>query len=108
MKKLGMIFGALLAASVAGAQQTSTVQMQCRPLSNRNTFIEADETVVNGMACHVPAAKPAAVVAPVPAAASVISPSSEVPKHEAVLTDGTSVPLKITETISSADRRSEG
>ncbi|HVB58989.1 MAG TPA: hypothetical protein VNE63_21490 [Candidatus Acidoferrales bacterium] len=106
MKKLGIVLGTLLAVSVAGAQQTSTIQMQCRPLSSGgNTFIESDETVINGMTCHVPAAKPApaVAVAPTPAATSVISPSPEVPKHEAVLIDGTSVPLKITETISSAD-----
>jgi len=73
------------------------------PATHRVHLAVADETVVNGMACHVPVAKPAAVDASVPAAASVISPSPEVPKHEAVLTDGTSVPLKITETISSAE-----
>lgn len=75
MKKLGMILGALLAASVAGAQQTSTVQMQCHTLSSGNNFLQSNETVVNGMACHTvtsPAASTSAT-APTPAKVEMAS-----------------------------------
>ena len=45
-------------AGAAQGQQSVTVQMQCRNLSGSGNFMAADESYVNGMACH-PVASPA-------------------------------------------------
>jgi hypothetical protein len=48
-----MLVAALLTAGAAHAQhQLITVQMQCRDLSASGNFIMANETYLNGMACH--------------------------------------------------------
>jgi hypothetical protein len=46
-----LVFGFLVCASVAPAQQVATVQMQCHDLSTAGNFVGPDEVVVNGMAC---------------------------------------------------------
>src|SRR5580698_5868134 len=52
MKSHVLIFALLTAASVASAQQTATVQMQCHDLASNGNFVGPDEVVINGMACH--------------------------------------------------------
>jgi hypothetical protein len=42
----------LMWAGAAQGQQAVTVQMQCRNLSGSGNFMAADESYVNGMACH--------------------------------------------------------
>lgn len=42
-----------LLAVAANAQQTASVQMECRDLAASGNFLGPDETLVNGMACHV-------------------------------------------------------
>ncbi|MGH9685309.1 MAG: hypothetical protein ACRD4S_17065 [Candidatus Acidiferrales bacterium] len=98
MKMLGMILGALIAASVAGAQQASTIQMQCRPMSSSgNTFMSQGETVINGRICHAVATPISAAVLP------TAPPKLAGPPEMEVLPDGTSVSLRLTEGIDSSD-----
>jgi hypothetical protein len=52
MKSRVLFFALLTAASVASAQQTATVQMQCHDLASNANFVGPDEVVINGMACH--------------------------------------------------------
>jgi hypothetical protein len=47
-----LVAGLISAGAAQGQQQTVTVQMQCRNLSGSGNFMAADETYVNGMACH--------------------------------------------------------
>jgi hypothetical protein len=61
MKNLAVFLGLFFAAGSALAQQPgSTVQMQCRDLSSAGNVLGPDETLVNGMACHVVKANQAA------------------------------------------------
>ena len=46
------------------AQQSKSVKMECRDLSTSGNVLSPNETLVNGMACHVVDAKPA--IQPVP------------------------------------------
>ena len=61
MKISFLLVGILLTSGVANAQQ---VQMECRDLSSTGNVLGPDETLVNGMACHV--VKPAKVTPPPP------------------------------------------
>jgi hypothetical protein len=53
-----LLVAGLMWAGAAQGQQAVTVQMQCRNLSGSGNFMAADESYVNGMACH-PVASPA-------------------------------------------------
>ncbi len=66
MKNLLVIIAFAFAAGSAFAQQqTTAVQMQCRNMSATGNFLNPDETMVNGMACH-PVAAPTQTVANAP------------------------------------------
>jgi hypothetical protein len=52
MKSSVLILAVLTAATVASAQQTATVQMQCHDLASNGNFVGPDEVVINGMVCH--------------------------------------------------------
>ena len=52
MRKVILGLAVLLAASGARSQQTPP-KLECRDLAATGNFIDANETVVNGMACHV-------------------------------------------------------
>jgi hypothetical protein len=47
-----LLVAGLMWAGVAQGQQAVTLQMQCRNLSGSGNFMAADESYVNGMACH--------------------------------------------------------
>jgi hypothetical protein len=47
-----LLVAGLIWAGAAQGQQAVTVQMQCRNLSGSGNFMAADESYVNGMACH--------------------------------------------------------
>ena len=47
-----LLVAGLMWAGAAQGQQAVTVQMQCRNLSGSGNFMAADESYVNGMACH--------------------------------------------------------
>ena len=48
------------------AQQPSQVKMECHDLATSGNVLASNETLVNGMACHVVDAKPATQTTPVP------------------------------------------
>lgn len=66
MKRMVFIAGAFaLIGLTAGAQNSATVQMQCRKLAEGgNNYLGPNETIINGMACHT-VAQEAPAVAPV-------------------------------------------
>lgn len=47
-----LLVAGLMWGGAAQGQQAVTVQMQCRNLSGSGNFMAADESYVNGMACH--------------------------------------------------------
>src|ERR1700691_3305440 len=47
-----LLVAGLMWAGVAQGQQAVTLQMQCRNLSGSGNLMAADESYVNGMACH--------------------------------------------------------
>src|ERR1700675_1302473 len=47
-----LLVAGLVWAGAAQGQQSVTLQMQCRNLSGSGNFMAADESYVNGMACH--------------------------------------------------------
>jgi hypothetical protein len=47
-----LLVAGLFWAGAAQGQQSVTLQMQCRNLSGSGNYMAADETYVNGMACH--------------------------------------------------------
>ena len=53
MKTLSAVFAFAVLGFTANAQQTGSVQMECHDPATTNNFIGPDETLVNGMACHV-------------------------------------------------------
>jgi hypothetical protein len=60
----------LCSATGASAQQTPATppKMECRDLSTSGNVVFPNETIVNGMACHVVATKPATQTAAAPTA----------------------------------------
>lgn len=60
------VIASLMTVGSALAQQNSTVQMQCHDLASNNNFVGPDETIVNGMACHMAKQAPQAVTSSVP------------------------------------------
>jgi hypothetical protein len=47
-----LLVAGLICAGAAQGQQSVTLQMQCRNLNGSGNYMGADETYVNGMACH--------------------------------------------------------
>ncbi|MGB7024645.1 MAG: hypothetical protein WBD73_12675 [Candidatus Acidiferrales bacterium] len=62
MRTLSFVFAALLISTGAWAQQSqssSTMQMQCRTLTTgQNNFLQPNEIMIDGKACHAAAASP--------------------------------------------------
>ncbi len=91
------------------AQQTQTIQMECRDMAASGNYIGPDETVINGRACRqvavtVKTAEPVEAAAqPEAVPASVSQPPTDAlaPKGF-LLEDSTPVHLVISETLSSA------
>src|SRR6266850_387906 len=76
MKITCAIFVVALCAFTASAQQPGSVQMECHdPAANANV-LGPNETLVNGMACHVVKQSKAQAAAPV--ATANAAPSQEV------------------------------
>jgi hypothetical protein len=46
------VLGLVVCSATASAQQTAMVQMQCRDLASTGNFVNSDEVLINGMACH--------------------------------------------------------
>jgi hypothetical protein len=67
-----LLVAGLLWAGVAQGQQAVTLQMQCRNLSGSGNFMAANESYVNGMACH-PVASSAADSAANPAEPTTVA-----------------------------------
>lgn len=71
---------AVIVLAVSAQAQTSGPKLECRDLASTGNFINANETVVNGSACHVvPEEKPvlvAAAIAPAPAASTPSAPAT--------------------------------
>ena len=91
------------------AQQSQTIQMECRDMAASGNYIGPDETVINGRACRqvavaVKAAEP--VVAPAQTEAAPASapqpPTDALAPKGFLLEDSTPVHLVISETLSSA------
>ena len=75
MKAAATLFAAVLFTSGAamGQQQTAEVQMKCRDMAASGNFIFANETVVNGMACH-PVTQPDSASSDSPLSAGHVPP----------------------------------
>jgi hypothetical protein len=92
------------------AQQSQTIQMECRDMAASGNYIGPDETVINGRACRqvavaVKTAEPIAAPATQPDAVpvAVSQPPKDTPAPKGfVLEDSTPVHLVISETLSSA------
>jgi len=90
------------------AQQSQTIQMECRDMAASGNYIGSDETVINGKACRqvtVKAAEPVVAPATQPeaVAASVPQPPTDAPAPKGfLLEDSTPVHLVISENLSSA------
>ncbi len=97
----------LPAQQSGSAQQTETIQMQCRDLASTGNYIGPNETVIDGRACH-PVSTPAKAADPAPAQAAETDAPAAVPPREApapmaiLLEDGTPVHLVLSENLSSA------
>jgi hypothetical protein len=66
MKSLAAILALMCLGTGALAQQsTSQVKMECRDLATTGNALSPNETLVNGMACHVVDAKPATQASPI-------------------------------------------
>jgi hypothetical protein len=100
----------LPAQQPAAAQQSQTIQMECRDMAASGNYIGPDETVINGKACRqvavaVTTAEPIAAPATQPetAPASMPQPPTDAlaPKGF-LLEDSTPVHLVISENLSSA------
>jgi hypothetical protein len=92
------------------AQQSQTIQMECRDMAASGNYIGPDETVINGRACRQVsvAASPAAPVAAPAATSSVVpvgapeTPNDAPPPRGFLLEDATPVHLVLSENLSSA------
>lgn len=87
MKTLSFLFAALLFGTGAWAQQTqtsSTIQMQCRTLaSGQNNFLQSNEIMINGKACHPVDAKSQRTPAVNPVPVATTPPASPAPATSA-------------------------
>ncbi|SRR6266478_2074299 len=76
MKSLAAVLVLMCLGAGALAQQSaSPVKMECRDLSATGSVVQPNESLVNGMACHVVDAKPA-VASPVTPALTPTQPST--------------------------------
>jgi hypothetical protein len=100
----------LPAQQPAAAQQSQTIQMECRDLASSGNYIGPDETIINGRACRqvsvtakvgVPVAATAVTPDAVPAAAAE-APKDAVTPRGFLLEDATPVHLVLSENLSSA------
>jgi hypothetical protein len=75
MKAAASLFAAVLFTSGAamGQQQSAEAQMKCRDMAASGNFIFANETVVNGMACHT-VAQPDSAASDSPLSAGHVPP----------------------------------
>lgn len=76
MKNVILALAVLLVASGARAQAP---KLECRDLATTGGFIDANETVVSGMACHVVEVKPVIVqvAAPVASVPAAVAPDAQ-------------------------------
>lgn len=79
MKCPTLIFGLLACSAVASAQQSTTVQMQCRDLASTGNFVNSDEVLVNGMACRTVKQTPPNTQVTASAAKSVVPAAPNYP-----------------------------
>jgi hypothetical protein len=104
MKCPFFVLGLLVCSATASAQQTAMVQMQCRDLASTGNFVNSDEVLVNGMACHAAKqAPPAKQVAT--SATSSPAPASQVPSNQFASSDAPTAPATppIAKAIDSTD-----
>jgi hypothetical protein len=85
------VLGLVVCSATASAQQTAMVQMQCRDLASTGNFVNSDEVLINGMACHT------AKQAPPPthlatSATSSPAPASQVPSNQFASSDASTPP----------------
>ena len=88
-----LIAMALIPAGAFAQQQKPAQRWQCRDLASTGNFLAPDETYKDGMACKqvvIPVAQPKPAVSQLP------------PPDMETLPDGTAVPLRFSETVSSA------
>jgi hypothetical protein len=86
MKSPTFVLGLLVCSVTASAQQTAMVQMQCRDLASTGNFVNSDEVLINGMACHT--AKQTPPAPQVAASASALpGPASQSPSNQFTSSD---------------------
>jgi hypothetical protein len=110
MKRALALFLVSTFALPLSAQQSQTIQMECRDLASSGNYIGPDETIINGRACRqvavaanpgVPVAAPAVPAVVVPAAAP--EPPKDAPAPRGfLLEDATPVHLVLSENLSSS------
>ncbi len=105
---LASTFAVPLPAQQPAPSQTQTIQMECREMSTTSAYMEPNETVINGKACH-PVSTPAKAAEPVanPAVPAEVAPQAGPLKDAAapkgfLLEDATPVHLVLSENLSSA------
>jgi hypothetical protein len=93
MKSLAAVLVLMCVGTGALAQQsTSQVKMECRDLATSGNVLASNETLVNGMACHVVDAKPATQAAPPvsqPPAVAPFQPSASAPGSLRIISGAT-------------------
>jgi hypothetical protein len=91
MKCPVFVLGLLVCSVTASAQQTAMVQMQCRDMASTGNFVNSDEVLINGMACH--AAKQAPPAPQVAASASALpAPAPQAPSNQFAPSDAAAAP----------------
>jgi hypothetical protein len=92
MKCPPLVVGLLVCSATASAQQTAMVQMQCRDLASTGNFVNSDEVLINGMACHT--AKPAPAPTQVaPSGAALPVPAPQTPSNQFASSDAPAPPI---------------
>lgn len=86
-----MCAGTTLAQQAAQQQTALPIKMECRELITSSNQLNPNETLVNGMACHVVDIKPAAQV--VPSANPVAPAPAPTPSTEKGIVEKQNVPL---------------
>jgi hypothetical protein len=78
-----LLVAGLIWAGAAQGQQSVTLQMQCRNLSASGNYMAADESYVNGMACHPVSSAAASAAGHVvePATVAQTQPFAAVPSY---------------------------
>ena len=92
MKTNVVVLVFMCSASVAFAQQQNAVKMECRDLATSENVLAPNETLVNGMACHVVSSGAKQnVQTPAKSAAFVNQPQA--PNAQQIPVDSTPVPV---------------